>query len=109
MLRKGRNGFLLVVRLGCLGERGLNRALISTMSLNLQVESGLIDKAHHDGHARKALEETVELSKTVEKTIELLHELGLFHETLIIVTGGHGHTMSINGYPNRTDNILGKL
>ncbi|XP_065205940.1 alkaline phosphatase-like [Planococcus citri] len=83
MLRKNRNGFVLMV------------------------EAGLIDLAHHEGHARKAVEEAVELDKTVQKTVDLLKELGLYEETLIIVTGGHGHTMSINGYPNRTENIFG--
>lgn len=71
------------------------------------MEGGLIDLAHHEGHARKAIEETVELEKTVQKTMDVLNDLGMLHETLIIVTGGHGHTMSINGYPNRTDSILG--
>lgn len=73
------------------------------------MEGGLIDKAHHEGHARNAIDETIALDRTIQKTVDLLQELGMLHETLLIVTGGHGHTMSINGYPNRTANILGNL
>lgn len=72
-----------------------------------QVQGGLIDKAHHEGNARKAIEETIEFDKAVQKTRELLFELGILNDTLLIVTGGHGHTMSINGYPNRNSTILG--
>lgn len=74
----------------------------------MQVEAGLIDKAHHEGHARKAIEETIEFDKAVRKTMQLLHDHGLVDDTLVIVTGGQGHTMSINGYPNRNESIFGK-
>lgn len=75
---------------------------------HLQVEAGLIDKAHHEGHARKAIEETIEFDKAVRKTMQVLHDHGLVDDTLVVVTGGHGHTMSINGYPNRNESIFGK-
>lgn len=39
--------------------------------------------------------------------MQVLHDLGILEETLVIVTGGLGHTMSINGYPNRNESILG--
>lgn len=41
--------------------------------------------------------------------MDILDELEIKDETLVIVTGGHGHTMSINGYPNRNESIFGKI
>lgn len=67
-----------------------------------------MDKAHHEGNARRAIEETLEFEKAVIRVNQVLWDLGITNETLLIVTGGHGHTMSINGYPDRNASILGK-
>ncbi|MEQ1921517.1 MAG: alkaline phosphatase [Pyrinomonadaceae bacterium] len=69
----------------------------------LMVEAGRIDHAHHDGNAYRALRDTVALSdavRAVAKTVNL-------DETLIIVTADHSHTLFIQGYPARGNNILG--
>ncbi|MFT7687429.1 MAG: alkaline phosphatase [Candidatus Azotimanducaceae bacterium] len=68
----------------------------------LMIESGRIDHGHHAGIAKFALEETVEFSRAIEKAQELLGP-----DTLIVVTADHSHTMSMGGYPNRGENILG--
>ncbi|KAF5290837.1 hypothetical protein FQA39_LY14599 [Lamprigera yunnana] len=60
VLQKNKNGFLLIV------------------------EGGLIDFAHHRGHARQALSETIEFSDAVERVSELTKLIA--HETLFIVT-----------------------
>ena len=69
----------------------------------LFVEGGRIDMAHHETKARKALDETVELSKAVQRAVQLTST----QDTLIVVTSDHEHTMSFAGYSNRGNNILG--
>ena len=71
----------------------------------LMVEGGMIDKAHHKNWAKKAFEETLELEKAVKVALELTNE----EETLIVVTADHSHSMTINGYPKRGNDILGKI
>jgi len=56
--------------------------------------------------ARLALDETVELDKTISTSIKLLKQLNMLDDTLIIVTSDHANTLSINGYPKRGNNIL---
>ncbi|XP_034951620.1 alkaline phosphatase-like [Chelonus insularis] len=69
----------------------------------LVVEGGLIDYAHHRGHAAQALRETVRLSDAVNATINAVD----LSDTLIIVTSDHSHSMSFNGYSDRNNSILG--
>ncbi|CAH1406609.1 unnamed protein product [Nezara viridula] len=73
----------------------------------LMVESGLIDQGHHNGKARIALSETVQLSIAVNSTMKLLEAAGIKEETLVIVTSDHSHTLTISGYPDIGSNILG--
>ena len=69
----------------------------------LHVEAGRIDHAHHAGNARRALQDTIELSNAVRVAMAMTSE----QDTLIIVTADHSHTFSIAGYPNRGNPILG--
>ncbi|KAH8339007.1 hypothetical protein KR074_000508 [Drosophila pseudoananassae] len=68
----------------------------------LFVESGRIDMAHHATQAKKALEDTQEFAAA----IEMARKMTDVEDTLIVVTSDHSHTMSINGYPYRRQNIL---
>ncbi|XP_059490133.1 alkaline phosphatase 4-like [Neocloeon triangulifer] len=79
LLKKGPNGFVLMV------------------------EGGLIDQAHHLNYARLALMETVGMEATVEAVLAMTSR----KDTLVIVTADHSHTMTINGYPARGNDILG--
>jgi alkaline phosphatase len=63
----------------------------------LMIESGKIDHAHHDNHAKLALEETRHFHEVVDYVRRSVKE----SETLIVVTSDHSHTMSIGGYPRR--------
>ena len=83
MLSKGDNGFFLMV------------------------EGGRIDLAHHAVQARRALSETVAMDAAIDRTLEMLEEMGELDDTLIIVTADHAHTMSISGYANRGTGIAG--
>lgn len=69
----------------------------------LMVEAGRIDHAHHDGNAYRALTDTVALSDAVRVAVSNVN----LDETLIIVTADHSHTLFIQGYPARGNNILG--
>ncbi|XP_030745209.1 alkaline phosphatase-like isoform X2 [Sitophilus oryzae] len=68
----------------------------------LMVEGGNIDQAHHRGHARKALDETVALSDAVEVALNMTSD----EDTLIIVTSDHSHSMVFTGYPDREQGVL---
>lgn len=69
----------------------------------LFVEGGEIDFGHHANLAHKALDETVEFAKAIQKAADLTSE----EDTLIVVTADHAHTMSMSGYPARGNDILG--
>ncbi|XP_037950626.1 membrane-bound alkaline phosphatase-like [Teleopsis dalmanni] len=69
----------------------------------LFVEGARIDMAHHDTRARKSLEDTVEFAEAIKKAREMTST----DDTLIVVTSDHSHTMTINGYPYRDQDITG--
>lgn len=69
----------------------------------LMVEGGRIDQAHHQNHARLALEEAVELDDAIRIALQRTKP----EETLIIVTADHSHAFTLNGYPERGNDILG--
>lgn len=71
----------------------------------LMIEGGRIDHSHHAGKAKSALHETVKLSEAVEQALSMVD----LNETLIIVTADHAHTLSMNGYAQRGNPILGKI
>ncbi|XP_055846123.1 membrane-bound alkaline phosphatase-like isoform X2 [Episyrphus balteatus] len=79
ILRKNQNGFFLFV------------------------EGGHIDTAHHENMAQKALIETLEFSKAIQKALDMTNS----EETLIVVTADHSHTMTFSGYSSIGNNILG--
>lgn len=79
LLRKNKNGFLLMV------------------------ESGKIDIAHHHNYAKLALREVSELEEAIQAALQLVN----LDETLVIVTADHSHSFTMNGYPNRGNDILG--
>ncbi|QGX39219.1 alkaline phosphatase [Permianibacter aggregans] len=71
----------------------------------LIVEGGRIDHAHHAGSASMALLETIEFAKAVQTA----KDLTAGHDTLIVVTADHGHTLQFSGYARRGNPILGKV
>ncbi len=71
----------------------------------LMVEGGRIDHGSHDGNAYRALTDTIELSNAVRTALQKVN----LDETLIIVTADHSHTLVIQGYPMRGNNILGLI
>jgi alkaline phosphatase len=69
----------------------------------LMVEGGRIDHGHHAGSAYLALNEAVSFSKAVQAALERVD----LADTLVVVTADHSHTLTISGYPQRGNPILG--
>ena len=69
----------------------------------LMVEAGRIDHAHHRGNAARALRDVQAFDEAVAMAKTMTND----RDTLIIVTADHGHTMAIQGYPQRGNPILG--
>lgn len=71
----------------------------------LMVEGGRIDHGHHAGNAARALTDAIALSDAVR----MATRKSSANDTLIIVTADHSHVFTIAGYPDRGNNILGKV
>jgi len=69
----------------------------------LFVEAGRIDHAHHANQAHRALHEFVALDEAVERTRRITSE----SDTLIVITADHSHTLTMGGYADRGNPILG--
>lgn len=64
-----------------------------------------IDHGHHAVTAKNALIETLAFEEAVQTVLDMTNET----ETLVIVTADHSHTMTISGYSQRGNSILGIL
>ncbi len=71
----------------------------------LMVEGGRVDHAHHAGNASRALSDAIALSDAVR----VANRKSSAEDTLIIVTADHSHTFTVAGYPDRGNDILGKV
>jgi alkaline phosphatase len=69
----------------------------------LMIEGGRIDHAHHEGNAFLALHDAIAFDQAIATALEMTSR----EDTLIIVTADHSHSMTINGYPDRGNPILG--
>lgn len=69
----------------------------------LMVEGGRIDHAHHAGNAYRALTDTIAFAAAVQTAVEHTDPAS----TLILVTADHSHTLTISGYSQRGNPILG--
>ncbi|KAL7029981.1 hypothetical protein ACKWTF_006461 [Chironomus riparius] len=68
----------------------------------LIVEAGRIDHANQKNLARRALDETAELSKAVDLAKSMTNS----DDTLIVATGDHANVMTISGYSSTHNDIL---
>lgn len=69
----------------------------------LLVESASIDKWHHKNNAYRALTDVDELSRAVQKAMDMTNP----EDTLIIVTADHSHSLVISAGSSREEPILG--
>jgi alkaline phosphatase len=97
-------------RAGAPSLADMTRAAISHLQVQdkgyvLLVEGALIDYAHHDGNAYRALDETIAMSEAVAAADAMTSA----DDTLILVTADHAHTLAFAGYPTRGNPILGRV
>ncbi|WP_353217968.1 alkaline phosphatase [Sandarakinorhabdus sp.] len=71
----------------------------------LMVEGGRIDHAHHASNPYRALKEAQMFSAAVAEVLKRVN----LDETLVLVTADHSHVMTIAGYPERGNDILGYI
>lgn len=69
----------------------------------LLVEGGRIDHGHHEGKAKQALHEAVEMDRAVGRA-GLLTSI---HDTLTVITADHSHVFNFGGYTRRGNPIFG--
>ncbi|XP_068171727.1 alkaline phosphatase, tissue-nonspecific isozyme isoform X2 [Antennarius striatus] len=69
----------------------------------LLVEGGRIDHGHHDGKAKLALHDAVEMDRAIGRA-DLLTST---HDTLTVVTADHSHVFTFGGYTVRGNTIFG--
>ncbi|KAM7422058.1 hypothetical protein PAMA_010242 [Pampus argenteus] len=69
----------------------------------LLVEGGRIDHGHHEGKAKQALHEAVEM----DRAIGLAGLLTSIYDTMTIVTADHSHMFNFGGYTVRGNTIFG--
>lgn len=86
----------------------MTTAAITRLSSNpngyvLMVEGGRVDHALHAGDAQRALGDAQALDEAVAAAVAMTNA----EDTLIIVTADHSHTLTMAGYPQRGNPILG--
>ncbi|MFC7291183.1 alkaline phosphatase [Hirschia litorea] len=84
-------------------EAAITRLRQNDKGYLLMVEGGRVDHGHHGGNAARALSDAVALDEAVAKALEMTSD----EDTLILVTADHSHTMTISGYSQRNNPILG--
>ncbi|XP_039364932.1 alkaline phosphatase, tissue-nonspecific isozyme isoform X2 [Mauremys reevesii] len=69
----------------------------------LLVEGGRIDHGHHEGKAKQALYEAVEMDRAIGKAGDMTS----LQDTLTVVTADHSHVFTFGGYTPRGNPIFG--
>ncbi len=71
----------------------------------LMIEGGRIDHGHHGTNPYRALSDAQQFSRAVAAVLASVD----LNETLVLVTADHSHVMTIAGYPERGNDILGYI
>lgn len=84
-------------------------ALLCLLLIRGKMESfvasgGRIDHGHHEGKAKQALHEAVEMDRAIGRADLMTSTL----DTLTVVTADHSHVFSFGGYTYRGNPIFGK-
>lgn len=65
---------------------------------------GRIDHGHHEGKAKQALYEAVEMDRAIGRA-DLMTSV---HDTMTVVTADHSHMFNFGGYTSRGNTIFGQ-
>lgn len=65
---------------------------------------GRIDHGHHEGKAKQALHEAVEMDQAIGKAGAMTSQ----KDTLTVVTADHSHVFTFGGYTPRGNSIFGE-
>lgn len=68
------------------------------------LSGGRIDHGHHEGKAKQALHEAVEMDRAIGRA-DLMTSV---HDTLTLVTADHSHMFNFGGYTVRGNTIFGR-
>ncbi|QZH75355.1 MAG: alkaline phosphatase [Erythrobacter sp.] len=71
----------------------------------LLIEGGRIDHAHHAGNAYRALSDAVAMDEAVARVMGMVD----LNDTLVVTTADHSHTLTMSGYPQRGNSIMGTV
>lgn len=71
--------------------------------LFVPLSGGRIDHGHHEGKAKQALHEAVEMDRAIGRA-GLLTSI---HDTMTVVTADHSHVFNFGGYTRRGNTIFG--
>lgn len=82
---------------------GRNQAWNSPSLFSLFSEGGRIDHGHHEGKAKQALHEAVEMDRAIGEAGILTSS----EDTLTVVTADHSHVFTFGGYTTRGNSIFG--
>lgn len=75
-----------------------------TRGLCLGVVGGRIDHGHHEGKAKQALHEAVEMDQAIGQAGTMTS----LEDTLTVVTADHSHVFTFGGYTPRGNSIFGR-
>ena len=75
-------------------EMAINNLSNNADGYYLEVESGRVDHANHDGNGHRAVTDGAAFAEAIEKALSMVD----LSETLVIVTADHEHGISFNGY-----------
>lgn len=67
------------------------------------LSGGRIDHGHHEGKAKQALHEAVEMDRAIGRAGLLTST----HDTMTVVTADHSHVFNFGGYTHRGNTIFG--
>lgn len=93
--RKVSRGMLICVSCSVCGNLLAN--------VKIYFSGGRIDHGHHEGKAKQALYEAVEMDRAISRAALMTS----VHDTMTVVTADHSHMFNFGGYTHRGNTIFG--